>query len=91
MSNVELQTKVNDLREYRRMVEDLQAEIDAITDSIKQHMTAAGLDEITGADYRITWREVTTARLDGKALKAALPEIAQQFTKSTTARRFTVA
>ena len=91
MSNAELQTKVNDLREYRRMVEDLQAEIDAITDSIKQHMTAAGLDEITGADYRITWREVTTARLDGKALKAALPEIAQQFTKSTTARRFTVA
>ena len=91
MSNAELQTKVNDLREYRRMVEDLQAEIDAITDSIKQHMTAAGLDEITGADYRITWREVTTARLDGKALKAALPEIAQQFTRSTTARRFTVA
>ena len=91
MSNVELQTKVNDLREYRRMVDDLQGEIDAITDSIKQHMTAAGLDEIAGADYRITWREVTTARLDGKALKAALPEIAEQFTKSTTARRFTVA
>ena len=32
MSNIEIQSKVNDLRELRRMAEELQGEIDAITE-----------------------------------------------------------
>ena len=55
MSNIEIQGKVNDLRELRRMADELQDEIDAITDSIKAHMDATGADELTGADYKITW------------------------------------
>ena len=39
MSNIEIQGKVNDLRELRRMADELQAEIDAITDSIKARLT----------------------------------------------------
>lgn len=91
MSNVELQTKVNDLREYRRMVEDLQAEIDAITDSIKQHMTAAGLDEIAGADFKISWKTVTSNRFDSKGFKTAHADLYEEFTTTSTSRRFTVA
>ena len=91
MNNNEIKSKVDDLREYRRMIEDLQAEVDAITDAIKQHMSAEGVDEIAGADFKITWKAVTSNRIDGAALKAAYPDIASAFTKSSTSKRFCVA
>ena len=91
MSNIEIQGRVNDLRELRRMADELQAEIDAITDSIKAHMDATGADELAGADYKITWKPVTSVRLDTAALRKALPEIAERFSKTTTARRFVLA
>jgi len=87
----DVQSKVNDLREYRRMVEDLEAEITAIQDSIKAHMTAAGVDELAGADYKISWKPVTTSRLDSKALKAALPDVFSAYSRESISRRFTIA
>ena len=91
MSNIEIQSKVNDLRELRRMAEELDTEITAIQDAIKQHMSAAGLDELTGADFKVTWKEVASTRIDTGALKKAMPDIAAAFTRSTTTRRFCVA
>ena len=44
-----------------------------------------------GPSFKITWKEVTSSRLDGKALKSAAPELWQRFSKQTTARRFIVA
>ena len=39
MSNTEIQSKVNELRELRRMADELTAEIESIQDAIKAHMT----------------------------------------------------
>ena len=91
MSTFELQDKVNEMRELRRMAEELDAEIAAIQDSIKAHMEATGADELSGADYKITWKPITSTRLDTAALKKALPEIAERFSKTTTTRRFVLA
>lgn len=91
MSANEMQIKVNELRELRRMAEELDAEITAIQDSIKAHMTAQGVDELSGNDYKITWKEITSTRIDTTALKKALPDVVSRFTKATTTRRFTVA
>lgn len=91
MSTIEMASKIQELRELRRMAEELQAEIDGITDSIKAHMTANGLEEITGTDYKVTWKSVTTNRIDTTALKKAMPDIAAAFTKASTSRRFNVA
>lgn len=91
MSNIEIQSKVQELRELRRMADELQTEIDAITDTIKQHMTATNADELTGTDYKITWKSVTSARIDTAALKKAMPDVAEAFTKTSTARRFVLA
>ena len=91
MSANEMETKVNELRELRRMAEELAGEIAAMEDSIKAHMTATGTDEVKGADFKITWKEVTSRRLDSKALKAAAPTIWEQFSKPTTSRRFVLA
>lgn len=91
MSANEMESKVNELRELRRMADELAAEITALENSLKAQMTATGTDEISGPTFKITWKEVTSSRLDSKALKAAVPELWQRFTRQTTSRRFILA
>lgn len=73
------------------MADELAAEIAATEDALKAYMTANGADELHGASFKITWKEVTSSRLDSKALKAAAPELWQRFSKQTATRRFIVA
>lgn len=91
MSSNEMDSKIKELRELRRMAEELAAEIDSIQDTIKRHMDAEGVDTISGTDWRVTYKAVTSSRIDTGALKKALPDLAQQFTRTTTARRFSLA
>ena len=91
MSISELDMKVKELRELRRMADELQQEIDGLTDQIKAVMTERDTDTLTGDDYKITWKAVTSSRLDTAALKKALPQVAEQFTKTSTSRRFVLA
>ena len=91
MSINEMDSKIKELRELRRMADELAAEMESITASIKQHMTAAGVDSISGTDWKVTYKPVTSSRIDTAALKKALPDLAEQFTKTTTAHRFCVA
>ena len=91
MSMSELESKVAELWELRRMQDELAAEIAATEDSLKAYMTANGADELHGSSFRITWKKVASSRLDSKALKAAAPELWQRFSKQTTTRRFIVA
>lgn len=48
-------------------------------------------EEVHAGEYKITRKAVISSRIDTAALKKALPDLAQQFTKATTARRFCVA
>lgn len=91
MSMKEMERKVNELRELRNMADDLAAEISAIEDELKSYMTDNGADELHGPTFKITWKEVTSSRLDSKALKTAAPELWERFTKTTTSRRFILA
>ena len=91
MSMNELQKKVDELRELRRMADDLSAEISALEDDIKAHMEDLSTDTLHGNDFKITWKSITSSRLDSKALKAAAPDLWERFTKTITTRRFIVA
>lgn len=73
------------------MADELAAEIDALTDTIKTEMTSRQVDTIAGSDWKITWKPVTSTRLDTAALKKALPDVAERFTKTSTSRRFVLA
>lgn len=90
MSINELAYKVIELREYRRMAEELAAEIETIQDEIKNYMTKNNVDTLAGADYKISWKPVTSSRFDAVAFKRENPELATRYTKTTTARRFTI-
>ena len=50
MSRTELNSKVKELRELRRMAEEIAAEIEMITNYIKQEITVQGVDRLAGDD-----------------------------------------
>ena len=89
MSINEMERKVREMRELQALIEEATAEVEALKDAIKAAMGDS--ESVQAGGYRITYKAVTTARIDTAALKKALPDLAQQFTKTTTARRFCVA
>ena len=91
MDKTELNSKVKDLRELRRMSEEIAAEIEAITDTIKREMNAQGVDMLAGDDWKATWKQVQSARFDSRAFKVAMPDLYERFTRSAETRRFVLA
>ena len=89
MSNPNMEIKVKELLELKRMKEELEAEIAGMEDEIKAVM---GDEEtlIAGA-FKVTWKAVTSTRIDTTALRKDLPEIWQEYGKTSTTRRFNVA
>jgi len=90
MSANEMTTKIRELKELKAMAEELAQEITAIEDSIKAELTARNTDEMMIDVYKVRWTSVTSERLDTTAFKKALPDIAKQFTKTSTTRRFSI-
>ena len=85
MSIKEMESKVRELRQLQALIEEAQAEAEAIK-------AAMGDSEaIQAGEYKVTWKPVTSTRLDATALRKALPDVAERFTRTTTVRRFTVA
>ena len=91
MGTIELNGKIKELRSLRRMADEVAGEIEALQDAIKAEMTARSVDELTGDDWKVTWKAVTSNRLDSTALKKELPDIAARYTKASISRRFTLA
>ena len=89
MSITELESKARELRQLQALIEEAQQEAEAIKDAIKAAM--GNSEAVVAGEYKITWKSVTTARIDTGALKKALPEVAAAFTRETTVRRFCVA
>lgn len=88
MSISEMEAKARELRQLQALIEEAQTEVEALRDAIKAAMGDS--ESIQAGEYRITWKAVTSSRIDTTALKKAMPELAQQFTKTTTARRFCI-
>ena len=89
MTTAEIITKARELRELQALIEEAQQEAEAIKDDLKAAMGDA--EELRAGEYKITWKSVTSSRIDTTALKQALPDLARQFTRETVTRRFCVA
>ena len=82
---------MKELAEYIRMQEEAAAMVESLKDQLKERMTAAGVESLTGSEHKATYKAVTSSRVDTTRLKKDLPEIAARYTKTTTTRRFTFA
>ncbi len=78
------------IRSLEAEIEALAAELEAAKDEIKRSMIDAGEETLTGTGWTASWKTVTSSRLDTAALKKALPEVYETFSKATTTSRFCI-
>ena len=90
MSENEITMKVRELKQLSALIEEAEKEIETIRDQIKQQMYDLDVDELRAGEYKITWKESVSKRIDTTALKKSLPEIAQQFMKEVVSRPFCI-
>lgn len=91
MTEKQIENRIKKLQIIEAKQKELENQADALKAEIKADMESKGLDELETKNFIIRWKEVISNRLDGKALKAALPEIYSQYCKASASRRFTVA
>ena len=91
MSIYEIDAKVKELKELRDMEAEVKSSIAAIEDSLKAEMLAKNTDVLSGKYYLITWKTIITNRFDSAAFKLTHADLFNQFSRSTTTRRFVIA
>lgn len=86
-----LENGVNKLNRYDEIVADikvLESEKKLIEQEIQLHMEAFEVAKI--GDRKVTWKSSSRNTIDSKKLKAEMPDIAQQYMKTSTSRTFRV-
>ena len=88
MSITELNSTARDLMSVRAMIEELQAEAEALTDKLKAAMADQGTEVLQGDGWKATWKNVNSNRFDSKAFKADYADLYTAYSKATTTTRF---
>lgn len=91
MTERQIENRIKKLQVIEAQRKELEAQAEALKAELKADLEEKGLNELQTKNFIIRWKSVISNRLDGKALKAAFPDIYSQFTKQSESRRFTVA
>lgn len=87
-ANDSIITKVSDLMDLRKMIEELQNEAEALTDEIKAFM---GEEEtMMAGTWKVTYKEQVSRRMDTTALKKVLGDALEGYYKTIVTRPFKV-
>ncbi len=86
-----IENRIKKLQAIEAQQKELDAAAEAIRAELKADMEEKGLDELKTKSFILRWKEIISNRLDGKALKAALPDVYGQFCRTSASRRFTIA
>ena len=79
-----------DLLEVRKMIRELEAEAEALTDTLKAAMIDRSTETLEGDGWRCSWKNVQSQRFDGKAFKADHADLYGQYSKPVTTTRFLI-
>lgn len=88
MSIQEINTVAKDLISVRQMIEELQAEAEALTDKLKGAMVDQGTEVLQGDGWKASWKNVNSSRFDSKRFKADHADLYSAYSKATTSTRF---
>lgn len=86
----ELEKKIREYREYKRMIEELEEQAAAVADEIKAAMVEAGQERMIVGEYKLAYFDVTRTTLDTQRLEADLGDLSE-YKKTTTYKQFRVA
>ena len=88
MNEKHLASMAQEYKELQRMKEELESTMEALKDAIKEAMH--GAEVVTAGAYKIAYKAVTSSRFDTTRFKKDHAELAEAYTKTTTAARFTI-
>lgn len=89
-NKAELERTIRELREMEAMQKELEAEIEALKDTLKAALTEAHTEEMIIGTSIVRFTTVTTNRFDSTAFKKTYADLYKTFTKQTTSRRFSI-
>ena len=84
----ELERKVNEYRDYKRMAEELEQLRDSLRDEIIAMMQ--GAPEVVAGACKVMYKDVQSVRLDSKLLKTLHPDVYAECSSKTVYKRFIV-
>ena len=90
-NRTELERTIRELREMELMQKELEAEIEALKNTLKAALNEANAEEMVIGTSIVRFTTVTTNRFDSTSFKKAYSELYAAFTKQTTSRRFSIA
>ncbi len=86
-----ISNRIRKLKELENQRAELDKQIEALKDEIKEDMDSKGLEEQKVGDYMIRFITVVTSRFDSSKLKKEHADLYSRYLKETSSRRFTVA
>jgi predicted phage-related endonuclease len=91
MSTVDMEAKIEQLKELEALIEEAKAEVETLKDEIKEEMLNRNTEEMVVGKHIVRWTSVLSNRFDSTAFKRVMPEVYKAYTKQTESRRFTIA
>ena len=84
----DFEQKVNEYRENKRLMEELES----INDAIKADIIAMmqGAPEVVAGACKVMYKDVQSVRLDSKLLKTLHPDVYAECSSKTSYKRFSV-
>ena len=90
IDTAEVLNLIHEYHEWKDVLDEAEAELEARKDALKAILTACGVDELPVDRYVVRFTEVKTNRFDSTAFKKEHLDLYKAFTKLSTSRRFTV-
>lgn len=86
-----ISNRIRKLKELENQRAELDKQIEALKDEIKEDMDSKGLEEQQVGDYVVRFITVVTNRFDSNRLKKEYADLYSRYLKEISSRRFTVA
>lgn len=86
-----ISNRIRKLKELENQRAELDKQIEALKDEIKEDMDSKGLEEQKVGDYVVRFITVVTNSFDSSKLKKEHADLYSRYLKETSCRRFTVA
>lgn len=87
----DIESKIKEYREYKRMIEEMQKLVDNIADELKSFMEESGESKVIIGEYKMSYTDCVRKDIDKKRLEAEQADIYAAYLKETSYKRFYIA
>ena len=87
----ELLEHIRAIKSAKMAIKDLEEQIKGSQNAIIRVMNDHGLDEMNIDIFKVSYKDVSTDRLDTTSLKKELPDLYNKYVKTTVSKRFLIA